>query len=72
MANPKTGKAFNLRARLFQSHYDLKEEETANFTDPRIWRMLLNNARNNTLIYREVFGCLPDDTVTEGSEAEGL
>jgi phospholipase D1/2 len=28
------------------------------------WKSIIENAKRNTLIYRRVFGCIPDDTVT--------
>lgn len=31
---------------------------------------MINNAKNNTLIYRTLFGCYPDDTITVGDEVQ--
>lgn len=61
---PGGDKSFNLRARLFQEHFDLTEQETRNIMDPRVWGKMIQNAKNNTMIYRECFGCIPDDEAT--------
>lgn len=34
--------------------------------------MLLKRAKSNTLIYRDVFGCVPDDVVTTHQECQML
>ena len=65
-------KAFNLRARLFQEHFDMSEEDSRNIMNPQVWNKLLTNAKNNTLIYREVFGCTPDDTCSKSVEVPEL
>jgi hypothetical protein len=36
--------------------------------NPQVWNKLLTNARNNTLIYREVFGCVPDDICSRSEQ----
>ena len=33
-------------------------------SDQYLWNRIIQNAKRNTLIYRKVFGCIPDDTVT--------
>jgi phospholipase D1/2 len=46
------GKAFNLRARLFQSHFSLTEEESKNIMQQQVWNKVIKNAQSNTLIFR--------------------
>lgn len=38
----------------------------------QVWKMMIQNARNATMFYREVFGCIPDDTVTTPPEIDQL
>lgn len=40
--------------------------------DQQIWYRTIENAKRNTMIYRKVFGCIPDDTVTVVGEISRL
>ena len=66
----KRGDIFNLRYRIFNEHFGLNEQETANIIEPQVWGKIVNNAKKNTLIYRQLFGCYPDNTITVGDEVE--
>jgi hypothetical protein len=37
-----------------------------------VWKLLVDRAKTNTLIYRDVFGCVPDDEVTTHQEIDIL
>lgn len=45
-------------------------EETERINDIKIWSKIISNAKNNTLIYRRVFGCYPDDNITVAQEID--
>jgi phospholipase D1/2 len=47
-------------------------EETINFTNDKIWKSIIANSKQATNFYRDVFGCIPDDTVTCGQEISKL
>ena len=67
--SPKGG-IYNLRCRVFDEHFALNEEETSNINHASVWGKIIHNAKNNTLIYRRLFGCYPDNTITVGDEVE--
>jgi hypothetical protein len=52
----------------------LTHHEAIKFADPRkrekVWNKILDIARHNTLIYREIFACYPDDTYSTFSDVE--
>lgn len=52
----------------------MTHHESVNFLDPKkrdkIWNKILEIAKNNTLIYREIFACYPDDTYSTLSDIE--
>ncbi len=52
---------FELRCRIYDEHFKLTREECVHITTQEVWIKLLQRARTNALIYREVFGCIPDD-----------
>ena len=68
-STPK-GEIFDLRCRVFDEHFSLNKEETSNIADPSVWGKIIHNAKNNTLIYRKLFGCYPDNTITVGDEVD--
>ena len=57
------GNIFDLRSRIFNEHFGLSSQETAAIMSDGVWRRVIENAKRNTLIFRKVFGCIPDDTV---------
>jgi phospholipase D1/2 len=59
-----------LRIDLYIEHFGLTYAEAENFLDEDTWQLIKNRAKNNTKVYREVFGCYPDDTMTQYSEIE--
>ena len=63
---------FDLRCRIFDEHFALTKDECAQITTPAVWNKIIQRAKTNTLIYREVFGCIPDDEVTTHQEIEIL
>lgn len=52
----------------------MTHHEAIKFADPRkrekVWNKILDIARHNTLIYREIFACYPDDTYSTFSDVE--
>jgi phospholipase D1/2 len=64
----------DFRAKLFEEHFDLTHHEAVKFLDSskrsRIWSKILEIAKNNTLIYRQIFACYPDDTYSTFSDIE--
>lgn len=63
---------FEFRCRIFDEHFGLTPEETANINDIKIWSKIIANARNNSLIYRRLFGCYPDNSITVSDEVDEL
>ena len=59
--------AKSLRINLWKEHLGIEKEEDNNFKlliDPlsdEVWDLINNTAKNNTLIYRDIFNCYPDD-----------
>lgn len=68
----KAGNILDLRCRIFAEHFGLSKQETANITNDQVWRRVIENSKRATLFYRDVFGCIPDDTVTCGQEINKL
>ena len=66
------GNIFNFRSRIFNEHFNLTPQETGAIMNDHIWRRVIENAKRNTQIYRTVFGCIPDDTVTIVGEISRL
>ena len=66
------GNIFDLRARIFNEHFGLSIAECQNIHSNQIWYRIIENAKRNTKIYRKVFGCIPDDTVTIVGEISRL
>ncbi len=58
----------DFRCRVFNEHFGITPQETKNILEPAVWQKIAINARNATLFYREVFGCIPDDNVTVAAE----
>ena len=46
----------------------MTEEEVRDPTDNNFWKKIQERAHTNTEIYREIFGCDPDDTVRSTAE----
>ena len=53
------------RIKLCMEHFGIDDKEGENFLNESFWDMIKVRARTNTLIYRELFGCYPDDTMTK-------
>ena len=41
--------------------FDLSEEEVADVMNPDMWKKVEEQSNKNNDIYRQVFGCWPDD-----------
>jgi hypothetical protein len=56
---------------LFKEHFglDVKKNDNIDLSNDQVWSNIINQAKKNTSIYRQIFGCIPDDNVTVGSEA---
>jgi hypothetical protein len=53
---------------LFKEHFGLDSKfENIDLANDQVWFNIISQAKKNTLIYRQVFGCIPDDNVTVGS-----
>jgi phospholipase D1/2 len=50
-----------LRVDLYVEHFDFKKEDCEDFLNEVVWKEIRINAKNNTEIYRQIFGCYPDD-----------
>ena len=62
--------AHELRCRLYQEHFDITKEEAEDFLNEEVWQKIRKKSRKNTEVYREVFGCYPDDTMRTLKEIE--
>ena len=59
-----------LRMRLYREHFGLTEKEAEDPMAESTWQMVRVRAKTNTLLYRELFGCYPDDTMLRFGEIE--
>ena len=58
----------HLRKRLFSEHFGLFSEKELDPLSDYSWSLLTEVALQNTEIYREVFGCYPDDEIKRLAE----
>lgn len=58
------------RVDLFNEHFGETGAKVGNFMDLELWEECEERARRNTLVYREVFGCYPDDTMRRFGQIE--
>ncbi|KRX01723.1 hypothetical protein PPERSA_01593 [Pseudocohnilembus persalinus] len=56
--------AHTLRKQLFKEHFGLQGDDLLDPLDKKIFKKLMHNALNNTKIYRQIFGCYPDNLAT--------
>ncbi len=50
-----------LRVDLYMEHFGFEREVCEDYHDEVLWKEIRINAKNNTEIYRMIFGCYPDD-----------
>ena len=63
---PRKKDIFDFRCEIFNEHFGLTKDETVRINETRVWAKIIANAKNNALIYRRIFGCYPDNTMTTG------
>lgn len=56
--------ALKLRQKLFGEHFGLNGNETQDPLSPILWERIAHQADQNTVIYRELFACYPDDKIS--------
>lgn len=56
--------------RLYDEHFGDTGGKSANPIDEDLWGLCRQRAKANTLFYREVFGCYPDDTMRTFAQIE--
>jgi phospholipase D1/2 len=54
-----SGSIFEFRCRIFKEHFGMSEIQCVDLNF--YWKKFREIGDNNTLIYRKVFGCYPDD-----------
>lgn len=62
--------AHELRKKLYVEHFGLGEEEAGDYFDDDVWFSMIEISRKNHFIYRELFGCYPDDEMTRFGHIE--
>jgi phospholipase D1/2 len=61
---------YSFRRKVFEEHFGLKPTDSIDINDDVVWDRLLNIAKKNTQIFRNVFGCIPDDYVSKIPDIE--
>eukprot|EP01016_Furgasonia_blochmanni_P054772 TRINITY_DN9067_c0_g1_i3.p1 TRINITY_DN9067_c0_g1~~TRINITY_DN9067_c0_g1_i3.p1 ORF type:complete len:270 (+),score=60.57 TRINITY_DN9067_c0_g1_i3:109-810(+) len=56
--------AHSLRVNLFMEHFGLAESALADPLSDELWKSIKDITHSNTMIYRQIFGCTPDDQMT--------
>jgi phospholipase D1/2 len=69
--------AHSLRKELYMEHFGLSDAEASDYFNDDVWQAMVEISKKNHCLYREVFGCYPDDEMTSfqkmaevGSEAD--
>lgn len=62
--------AHTLRTSLYQEHFDMTYQQVQDPLSSLLQEKIRFQTNKNTLIYRTVFACYPDDTVQSLSEYE--
>jgi hypothetical protein len=53
-----------LRKELYMEHFGLTDSEATDYFDDDVWEAMIEFSKKNHCIYRELFGCYPDDEMT--------
>lgn len=56
--------AQELRIKLWKEHFGFDEEEALDPTSDAMWDAITQRSATNTVLYRKIFGCYPDDEMT--------
>jgi phospholipase D1/2 len=62
------------RSKLWREHFSFDDEMLDDPADRKLWTRVSVVSKSNTLIYRRLFGCYPDDemkTLRELKEVKG-
>lgn len=60
------GMIFKFRCEIFKEHFDMSEHNCSHIDG--YWHTLNKHSRSNAVIYREVFGCIPDNNAIKFSD----
>ena len=53
--------SYSLRKHLFMNSFDMLEEEVEDIMNPDMWKKIEEQCNHNNHIYRQIFGCWPDN-----------
>lgn len=56
--------AHSLRKELYMEHFGLTDNESSDYFNEDVWDSIIEVSKKNHYIYRELFGCYPDDEMT--------
>ena len=56
--------AHSLRKELYMEHFGLTDIESSDYFNDDVWYSIIEVSKKNHYIYRELFGCYPDDEMT--------
>ena len=62
--------AQELRVKLWKEHFGFSDEECADPLAESTWEAIALRAANNTLLFRKIFGCYPDDQITQRKQIQ--
>eukprot|EP00828_Plagiopyla_frontata_P032009 TRINITY_DN41804_c0_g1_i1.p1 TRINITY_DN41804_c0_g1~~TRINITY_DN41804_c0_g1_i1.p1 ORF type:complete len:372 (+),score=54.94 TRINITY_DN41804_c0_g1_i1:472-1587(+) len=64
--------AHEFRSKIWQEIFGMTEEEVMDPLSSKLWEEMESRIYKNTLIYRQIFGCYPDDVIQARAEAEAF
>ena len=64
--------SYSLRKHLFMNSFDMLEEEVEDIMNPDMWKKIEEQCNKNNDIYRQVFGCWPDNKILVDEDIDKL
>jgi phospholipase D1/2 len=64
--------AHSLRKELYMEHFALADSEASDYLNDDVWDAMVEISRKNHYVYRSLFGCYPDDEMTNFQKMEAV
>ena len=64
--------SYSLRKKLFMISFDMQEDEVEDIMDPKMWEKIDEQCNKNNDIYRQIFGCWPDNRILVDEDVDKL
>ena len=58
------------KVKLWKEHFGFTDEECVDPLAKQTWEAVARRAASNTVIFRKIFGCYPDDNMTKKKQIE--